>query len=420
MEKSSGYLDKYLESQQEPALNLHSDLGLATQEKVEDNGREVEAKIGALDIKYDYKPLVYDFKKIKEEKLSNGESVVAACWDGMMSEIVENGVIPMGLERVTILEIDDLQISAQVGDKEQQLSISDLLPTGTKIYASTDQYFANDSSHVVPNPTKDGFSIFVSGSLTHAVDVVTLLHEIGHMYAATKSEASEGYGAYEALHDRSNQTFSSDKNLSYCLNIERKAWAYALKRLAPFMSKDGNDGLLSRAGVSKLIHRAALRSYSDKIRLIRDLHPVGAANNQIPTDNNEQKVVAKEKSAEAQMVEDIDSAIMSVQDASLSDLLTILELIADYPVGEIKALVLKQQTDGGEIKMSKQSETITMAEKINSLVLEMTNMTEPPKYSKEGGVAVRTPEFNQYREQLLSKQQEIVLLLQTIKEQIRN
>jgi len=300
------------------------------------------------------------------------------------------------------------------------LSISDLLPTGTKIYASTDQYFANDSSHVVPNPTKDGFSIFVSGSLTHAVDVVTLLHEIGHMYAATKSEASEGYGAYEALHDRSNQTFSSDKNLSYCLNIERKAWAYALKRLAPFMSKDGNDGLLSRAGVSKLIHRAALRSYSDKIRLIRDLHPVGAANNQIPTDNNEQKVVAKEKSAEAQMVEDIDSAIMSVQDASLSDLLTILELIADYPVGEIKALVLKQQTDGDEIKMSKQSETITMAEKINSLVLEMTNTTEPPKYSKEGGVAVRTPEFNQYREQLLSKQQEIVLLLQTIKKQIRN
>jgi len=119
MEKSSGYLDKYLESQQEPALNLHSDLGLATQEKVEDNGREVEAKIGALDIKYDYKPLVYDFKKIKEEKLSNGESVVEACWDRMMSEIVEKGVIPMGLERVTILEIDDLQISAQVGDKEQ-------------------------------------------------------------------------------------------------------------------------------------------------------------------------------------------------------------------------------------------------------------------------------------------------------------
>lgn len=56
-----------------------------------------------------------------------------------------------------------------------------------------------------------------------------------------------------------------ESEMALILNRERRAWAWALMKLRPFLSKDRESGLASYQDVRNYIHKRALSSYGEKI-----------------------------------------------------------------------------------------------------------------------------------------------------------
>lgn len=94
--------------------------------------------------------------------------------------------------------------------------------------------------------------------------LLALLHECGHAhhYEILDDEQRGRYNRLAGSHQYSQLTRSE---MALILNRERRAWAWTLTKLRPFLSKDRESGLVSYQDIISYIHKQALRSYGEKI-----------------------------------------------------------------------------------------------------------------------------------------------------------
>jgi hypothetical protein len=93
----------------------------------------------------------------------------------------------------------------------------------------------------------------------------TLYHETGH----ANDKAANPHLYTDFVKRLEMAKLGDVASQSLVLVKERNAWAFALKEMRPFLSKDP-AAALSAAALQKFIHRACLQDYSDTFRLARD------------------------------------------------------------------------------------------------------------------------------------------------------
>lgn len=101
----------------------------------------------------------------------------------------------------------------------------------------------------------NGFSgeILISGDMTRLDTILKVLHEIGHRAnpGEDTGEMRDRYGSREDI---------SEKEAEAILESERKAWAFALKKIRPFLEDDQREQVL------EFIHNYCLNYYSGNLR----------------------------------------------------------------------------------------------------------------------------------------------------------
>lgn len=109
------------------------------------------------------------------------------------------------------------------------------------------------------NPTKPGV-------------ILSVLHEIGHSWAMKKIDSKTQKDYLKSQENLDNGIIISNEAWALILGQERDAWAFAIKAIKPFLSKDPEKGWLTYEEVDKIVHDQALQTYSNVFRneLTRD------------------------------------------------------------------------------------------------------------------------------------------------------
>jgi len=124
------------------------------------------------------------------------------------------------------LELKSFKLESFLG-KKAVLDLADILPSDYKV-------FFNPKTNVsISYCSISNKKIFISGDLSSPKNILTLLHEIGHIYDSTKRETSFSQ-------KQSNEEQQED--LAQKLLSERNSWAFAIKTIKPFLSNEENAG----------------------------------------------------------------------------------------------------------------------------------------------------------------------------------
>jgi|GEM_PF-4197396 len=142
-------------------------------------------------------------------------------------------------------------------DNGATLSLSDILPEGYRVFFST---VAQDgSSYVVMD--ESGGTVVLNAEITKPEMIIHLLHEAGHVHEKT----DEMRFSPTNNPDVSSKVYKGD--LAVKLLSERNAWAYALRRLKPFVDQEPTSGFsIQKNDVLTLANNWALKSYQDSIK----------------------------------------------------------------------------------------------------------------------------------------------------------
>lgn len=154
-----------------------------------------------------------------------------------------------------------------IKDSDHKLDLEEYL----KLYSV--RFSEEETSERHLNPADR--NIVEMGTVLTPRSILELLHEIGH-YAYRDNLRKSNPQKFEELKIASrsfmndidnNLRFSDNKKQleQFCelkLEEERNAWAFALKKLKPFINE---DGLFAREDVLNYIHNIALQTYSRRI-----------------------------------------------------------------------------------------------------------------------------------------------------------
>jgi len=96
-------------------------------------------------------------------------------------------------------------------------------------------------------------TILISGDITRLETILGLLHEMGHLSDKTEMNwfAMRRYTQGERI---------SVREAKQILRYERNAWAFAIRKIKPFLDKDTKEQVIH------FMHEDALKSHSEQIR----------------------------------------------------------------------------------------------------------------------------------------------------------
>ena len=180
-------------------------------------------------------------------------------------DLPEGGSKPTRPEEIRILE--ELSIER----KGRTLKLSEALPPNCQIYFDPSRESLIDA----PSSAVDtvGRKVMIFGDLTKLGNVASLFHEAGHLWDVDPEKNPEyvdtvgtsvfvlDFSIYE---DSPFDNLMSNQVGEVVLKSERHAWAFALKRLKPFI--DNIDSPINVKVLSVIIHNRCLKSYSDLIK----------------------------------------------------------------------------------------------------------------------------------------------------------
>lgn len=139
-------------------------------------------------------------------------------------------------------------------------------PRRTRIIVLPHQFGDFGRSFVYSQPASQENMIFLEGNPEVPATIIALMHELGHLVIdqsqlpATRNQFRQ---ARRAMYD---EKVLNEEQATLILEDERKAWAFALKRLRHFFPV-----LADSAIVKALIHRYALKKYSKRLaQLMRE------------------------------------------------------------------------------------------------------------------------------------------------------
>lgn len=138
---------------------------------------------------------------------------------------------------------------------ERVLGLTDFLPSG--------RYFL-----LLNGNADDAFDIINKIICVHNISspdgIISLAHESGHA-AIYESLDNEQRHLLKLASDRYRSRNFSQEDLAVILKYERDAWAWALKKLKPIIGQNDEEGIITRTQLTNIIHKVALKSYTDNI-----------------------------------------------------------------------------------------------------------------------------------------------------------
>lgn len=166
-----------------------------------------------------------------------------------------------GITEKTLRLINKLTIQDKNG---RTLDLIDIMPPGSKVYIDP---FYDSAAYKSPVLTDNAFvdpktkRVVLLGDISVPRTILSLLHEAGHLNRLPESMEEAGSKREKAL---STETISPS-DAAFVLRMERDAWAFALRKLRPFLNKDPNSPL-NKDAVLYEIHNFALKSYSNRLK----------------------------------------------------------------------------------------------------------------------------------------------------------
>ncbi len=150
----------------------------------------------------------------------------------------------------TLMRLKTFTLSRR--DKNISVQLFDIVPPDYNVYFDTT---AADHSDIVYPDSK---RIVLFGKLAAPKTILGLFHEGGHIIEQAKGEAEFG--------PEKHSTQLVD-HLARQLLSERDAWAFALKKIKPFLDEEeGDQFTIQRDAVIEHIKNYALRTYTDSIK----------------------------------------------------------------------------------------------------------------------------------------------------------
>ncbi len=159
------------------------------------------------------------------------------------------------------LELEDLAIAR--GTKSLRLSEIMEEPPTVLLALDSERVSASHYGTVANEDYPNG--CVVINHLSSPRDILVLFHELGHNDIWQKSERGEKYQAQNLRSQLKNGELDYGTAESI-LKSERNAWAFAMKRLRPFLNNRADDGgMMSVAEARHFIHDLMLSSYTRKL-----------------------------------------------------------------------------------------------------------------------------------------------------------
>lgn len=146
------------------------------------------------------------------------------------------------LREATLYHVKELSIERK--DKRAILNI-DEIARGYSIFFCRDFDEKDVSSYVAPESKR----IVLIGEPTRFGTLLSLLHEIGHIYEREQPKRFD---------------YTRDTDLAEKLLAERNAWAYAFKKVRPFLD-ESDDNPLNKRNVLFYAKQRALSTYVESI-----------------------------------------------------------------------------------------------------------------------------------------------------------
>jgi len=155
----------------------------------------------------------------------------------------------------TLFELTSYRLTRT--DKNISLTLDNLIPDNYKVYFSPT---TQDWSSYVKTSDKNG-RIVLSDDVVTPMILLQLLHEAGHVH-----EKTDGGKQFTEI-DSDNTSTIYTKDLAKKLLSERNAWAFALRKIKPFLDEDKSKGFaISKNDTLILAKNWALKSYLDSIK----------------------------------------------------------------------------------------------------------------------------------------------------------
>mgnify|MGYP001570202935 CR=1 FL=1 len=255
-EESKRYLRKHLEPDESPEQfleGLELKRSLDKRHTLEGNiesryaygeGGAANAKIGSLDS-------IFSYESVRAEDIPEGVARILQKWGN--EETSEANT-----RRLTSFELE-------VPGSPARLNVTDLLPEDYRIFINAER----DVSASWVN--RGERYIYLGTDVTTPGGVMTLLHEVGHTateYKRTDKEEARYKTARKQNNDLKPGQYEkpSSEAMALVLKDERDAWAFALKKIRPLLTKETSTQFFDREVIEKYIHQTCLSSYSDEMR----------------------------------------------------------------------------------------------------------------------------------------------------------
>lgn len=154
----------------------------------------------------------------------------------------------------TLLELLSWKLTRT--DRNVSLTLDYIIPDNYKIYFSPT---TQDWSSYVKIGDKDT-RIVLSGDITTPIIILELLHEAGHIH-----EKTDDPRFIKTKPEETSTIYTND--LADKLLSERNAWAFAIKKIKPFLDKDESKGfVIKKDDVLTVAKDWALESYLTSIK----------------------------------------------------------------------------------------------------------------------------------------------------------
>ena len=144
-------------------------------------------------------------------------------------------------------------------NKDLQLDITSLLPEGVRVFFRS---LPNESKRE-KDPKPSGLFdptinvVVVRNNLATPLDIIVLMHEIGH----ANDEVTPKILDFPRPKGPDDKVFLTQEQMEIRLKSERNAWAFAIKKIKPFLSDLG----ITTEDLDMFAHNFALHIYSEEI-----------------------------------------------------------------------------------------------------------------------------------------------------------
>lgn len=152
------------------------------------------------------------------------------------------------------------------------LELTDIIPEGYKVL------FKSPTGQQVGEPEQDTRCFVdvehkmyhIKGDLATPAALLNLLHEVGHSYDYEQQASSIKPSEFDDAHGvlKEGGFLLTEEAMATVLRRERNAWAYALKKIRPFLDRDASSSeySITTSEVRDYIMDYCLRTYGEGIR----------------------------------------------------------------------------------------------------------------------------------------------------------